>query len=384
MELELLSLKLHQNPWLPLPDEASVQRAARLGVQVDVNRASAAQWQRLPGMNWQWIERLLQLQRQGAHLRDLEELGQQLGAPPALLRLWQPVLVFRAHGDHPPLPPLVDVNGASGHQLCSLPGLDGGQVTLLLRERQRGRFRGLADLQSRLRLPDPVMAALAGQIHCGRGPVPPDLPRRVFKLDPSPASVLDRDVTQPNLFPTGGDNRLVGGHLRLRRDQLQHWQAGVASRQQAARLGESGHQGQLFAAPQDALLPCGIDPFRLLPQPLSFWRWPEPPNQGAAHYFVIDDAPHLPHSLLLYVGETGQAARRWKGSHDCKAYLASYLQALQTVKLTAAVSVRFWCDAPSQRTARRAQETQLIQYWQPPFNREMQGRWRTPFTALAD
>ena len=177
VELELLSLKLHQNPWLLLPDGASVQRAARLGVQLDVNRAPAAQWQRLPGMHWQWIERLLQLQRHGTHLRDLAELGQHLGASPALLRLWQPVLVFHAHGHPPCLPPLLDVNGAGGHQLGSLPGLDGERVAVLLRERQRGRFHSLADLQSRLQLPDRVMAALAGRLHCGRGPVQPDLPQ---------------------------------------------------------------------------------------------------------------------------------------------------------------------------------------------------------------
>lgn len=191
-------------------------------------------------------------------------------------------------------------------------------------------------------------------------------------------------MTQPDLFPAGDDGLPVGGDLRLRRDQLQHWQASVASHQQAARLGERGYQGNLFATTPAPLLPYGIDPFSLLPQPLSFWRWPTPPNQGAAHYFVIDDDARLPHSLLLYVGETGQAAQRWKGSHDCKAYLASYQQTLQTVGLTAAISVRFWCDAPSQQTARRAQETRLIQYWQPPFNREMQSRWRTPFTALAE
>ncbi len=191
-------------------------------------------------------------------------------------------------------------------------------------------------------------------------------------------------MTQPDLFSARDDGRLASGHLCLRRDQVQQWQALVASHQKAARLGESGHQGELFATAQTSLLPYGIDPFQLLPQPLSFWRWPESPNQGAAHYFVIDDAPHLHHSLLLYLGETGQAAQRWKGSHDCKAYLASYQQVLQTVGLAATVSVRFWCDAPSQRTARRAQETRLIQYWRPPFNREMQGHWRTPFTALAD
>ena len=32
--------------------------------------------------------------------------------------------------------------------------------------------------------------------------------------------------------------------------------------------------------------------------------------------------------LLLYVGETCQADRRWKGEHDCKSYLAAYGEAL--------------------------------------------------------
>ena len=185
MELELLSLKLHQNPWLALPDGASVQRAARLGVRLDVNRAPAAQWRRLPGMHWQWIDQLLQLQRQGRPIHDVAELAQRLGAPPALLRLWQPVLVFHSHGERPRPLPLVDVNGASGPQLSGLPGLDQAQVALLLRERQRGRFRSLADLQNRLRLPDAVMASLAGRLRCGHGPIPPDLPRGAFKPDPS-------------------------------------------------------------------------------------------------------------------------------------------------------------------------------------------------------
>lgn len=190
MELELLSLKLHQNPWLPLPDGASVQRAARLGVQLDVNRAPASQWRRLPGMRWQWIDQLLQLQRQEIHVHTLAELEQRLGVSSTLLKLWQPVLAFRPRGDRPALPPLVDVNGASGQKLSDLPGLDRGQVASLLRERQRGPFSSVADLQDRLRLPDSVMAVLAGQLHCGRGPVPPDLPkphlpREAFHLNPS-------------------------------------------------------------------------------------------------------------------------------------------------------------------------------------------------------
>jgi len=177
VELELLSLKLHQNPWLPLSDGASVQRAARLGVQLDVNRAPASQWRRLPGMRWQWIDQLLQLQRQGTHINNLAELEQRLGVSSTLLKLWQPVLSFPPRGDHPALPPLVDVNGASGQQLSGLSVLDKGQVASLLRERQRGPFSSVADLQDRLRLPDSVMVVLAGQLHCGRGPISPDLPK---------------------------------------------------------------------------------------------------------------------------------------------------------------------------------------------------------------
>ncbi|HBP53018.1 MAG TPA: hypothetical protein DD643_01085, partial [Synechococcus sp. UBA8638] len=70
-------------------------------------------------------------------------------------------------------------------------------------------------------------------------------------------------MTQPALFPPGDDRRLIGDHLHLRRDQLQHWQADVASHQQAARRGGSGCQGELFAAAPASPLPCGIDPFLL-------------------------------------------------------------------------------------------------------------------------
>ncbi|OOV35036.1 hypothetical protein BV61_01560 [Candidatus Synechococcus spongiarum LMB bulk15M] len=186
VELELLSLKLHQNPWLPLPDGTSVQRAARLGVQLDVNCAPASQWRRLPGMRWQWIHQLLELQRQGTHIGDVSEMEQRLGISPTLLKLWQPVLVFHSRGYPPCLPPLVDVNGANGRQLSGLPGLDVDRVALLLRERQRGgRFCSLVDLQNRLQLPDPVMAALVGRLHCGRGPVSPHLPGRGCKRDSS-------------------------------------------------------------------------------------------------------------------------------------------------------------------------------------------------------
>ena len=142
-------------------------------------------------------------------------------------------------------------------------------------------------------------------------------------------------------------------------------------------------QGELFAGP-----PCpataaaqALDPLSLEAQSLSFWRWPAAPHQGAAVYLVLDRPPQLSEPLLLYVGETGRADRRWKGDHDCKSYLAAYSEALRRSELEPRLSIRFWCDAPAGIAERRAIEQALIRLWLPPFNKETRERWSTPFTA---
>ncbi|MFM8937339.1 MAG: GIY-YIG nuclease family protein [Vulcanococcus sp.] len=166
---------------------------------------------------------------------------------------------------------------------------------------------------------------------------------------------------------------------------------------------------QTFQAPQFAAVACGaainsgqidlfsssstagplatvhqLDPLALAARSLQFWRWPESQGQGAALYFVLDRPPHLAGPLLLYVGETGQADRRWKGEHDCKTYLAAYGEALQQASLGSSLSIRFWRDAPAAVRPRRALEQALIRHWLPPFNKETRGRWATPFTAELD
>ena len=95
----------------------------------------------------------------------------------------------------------------------------------------------------------------------------------------------------------------------------------------------------------------------------------------------MDKPVQLEQPLLLYVGETLAAERRWKGDHDRKAYLAAYGEALQRCELSAQLSIRFSCDVPRTTRARRALEQQLIQRWWPPFNKETRQRWATPFTA---
>lgn len=132
-------------------------------------------------------------------------------------------------------------------------------------------------------------------------------------------------------------------------------------------------------------LAAGLDPLALAAQHLQFWRWPSAPQAGAALYFVLDRPPHLEERpLLLYVGETGRADRRWKGEHDCKSYLAAYGEALQRAQLRCQLSIRFWNDAPAAVKRRRALEQALIQRWLPPFNKETRARWATPFTADLD
>ncbi|MEB3330920.1 MAG: GIY-YIG nuclease family protein [Synechococcaceae cyanobacterium] len=183
--------------------------------------------------------------------------------------------------------------------------------------------------------------------------------------------------------------------LPLLRHQLQAWQQRLADHQGplfaqvAGRLdAAAARQGQLFALPGDEALPeslaTSLDPLRLQPQSLSFWRWPEAPQRGAAIYLVLDRPPRLPSALLLYVGETARADRRWKGDHDCKDYLAAYGEALGQAGLEAALSIRFWCDVPAGTRARRALEQALIRFWWPPFNKETRARWQTPFTAATD
>jgi len=85
--------------------------------------------------------------------------------------------------------------------------------------------------------------------------------------------------------------------------------------------------------------------------------------------------------LLLYAGETSRAGRRWKGDHDCKAYLSAYGEALVRARMSHHPTIRFWSDVPAATAPRRALEQALIRRWLPPFNKEARARWNTPFQA---
>ena len=139
-------------------------------------------------------------------------------------------------------------------------------------------------------------------------------------------------------------------------------------------------QPSLFESISDELNET-FNPIQLTPLPLSFWRWPKAMHQGPAVYFVMDKIINSEENIILYIGETISAEKRWKGEHDCKNYLSSYSDILQKANMTPKLNIRFWLDVPIKTKERRKLEQKLIQTWLPPFNKETRGIWATPFTS---
>ena len=184
VERELLALKLRQDPSLRLRSAEEVRHAAALGWRLDVNRATAADWLRLPGCQSDQVDLLLRLQASGVQLSGPEDLQEVLQLERQQLLLWKPLLDFRWYGTPAPAPSpsqAVDVNRADGEALAALPAMDPARCQRLLQERARSPFRDLADLQERLQLPPDVVERWIGRVSFpppSAGPVLPPGVRR--------------------------------------------------------------------------------------------------------------------------------------------------------------------------------------------------------------
>ena len=139
-------------------------------------------------------------------------------------------------------------------------------------------------------------------------------------------------------------------------------------------------QPSLFESISDELNET-FNPIQLTPLPLSFWRWPKTMHKVPAVYFVMDKIFNSEENIILYIGETISADKRWKGEHDCKNYLSNYSDSLQKANMIPKLNIRFWIDVPIKTKERRKLEQKLIQTWLPPFNKETRGIWATPFTS---
>ena len=121
-----------------------------------------------------------------------------------------------------------------------------------------------------------------------------------------------------------------------------------------------------------------VNPFLLNSTSINFWRSNKLINNGPAIYFVIDTIKK--EQIILYIGETYSADKRWKGVHDCKNYVNNYIESLSKIEIESHIDIRFSLDVPSEVKFRRKLEQKLICLWLPPFNKETRGRWSTTFT----
>ena len=170
--------------------------------------------------------------------------------------------------------------------------------------------------------------------------------------------------------------------LNIEKKVILEWQNRIITHQ--SKFFKSGYkkinQSSLFESSSEQSKQA-FNPIDITPLPLSFWRWPQTMHKGPAVYFVMDKIINSDENIILYIGETISAEKRWKGEHDCKSYLSSYSETLQKANVTTKLNIRFWLDVPSNTKERRKLEQNLIQSWLPPFNKETRGIWATPFTS---
>ena len=121
-----------------------------------------------------------------------------------------------------------------------------------------------------------------------------------------------------------------------------------------------------------------LNPFLLKSSSINFWRSNKSIHDGPAIYFVIDKIGN--DQIILYIGETYSADKRWKGEHDCKNYINNYKESLTKADVENHIDIRFSLDVPLEVKFRRKLEQKLIYLWLPPFNKESRGRWSTTFT----
>jgi len=190
---------------------------------------------------------------------------------------------------------------------------------------------------------------------------------------------------QYNLFNNNDVNLSGRKHLQdifIDKKTIKEWQEKIINHQSPIfKYGyKDVNQSSLFElSPEDLNESC--NPINLTPLPLSFWRWPKAMHEGPAVYFVMDNIIDSNKNIILYIGETISAGKRWKGVHDCKNYLSNYSDSLQKANISTKLNIRFWLDVPIKTKERRKLEQKLIQTWLPPFNKETREIWSTPFTS---
>ena len=193
---------------------------------------------------------------------------------------------------------------------------------------------------------------------------------------------LSKPNKQFELFNSSAENLInlpFSENLKVNSETLMNWRNRIYNYQKKVTLIKRAEifQDSIFTESADNYF-NEINPFSLEGLSLNFWRANLNIHDGPAMYFVIDTM----HSsqIVLYIGETNSANKRWKGQHDCKNYIFNYQEALSQNNLSSHLDIRFFLDVPKEVKLRRKLEQKLIYLWLPPFNKETRSRWATTFT----
>ena len=197
-----------------------------------------------------------------------------------------------------------------------------------------------------------------------------------------PKKNITNKTLQFELFESNNSfaiSHLQNEELNHSRSSLIQWRRNIYEYQNKVieNLQNPVAQRSLFKI-EDSLDLIKINPFLLTSFSINFWRSNKTVDKGPAMYFVIETIKTS--QIILYIGETNSADKRWKGDHDCKNYISNYKETISNNNLESNLDIRFFLDVPKEVKLRRKLEKRLIYLWLPPFNKETRGRWTTTFT----
>lgn len=187
-------------------------------------------------------------------------------------------------------------------------------------------------------------------------------------------------MEQLNLFNYSSNSINKQPILKMSQASLESWKTKIFQyQQQVTNQQSSAEQLTLFDLDNHSTRfnANNINPFSLTLHNSEFYEYkPQHHDDSNCIYFIIDNT--LP--LLLYIGESQHSPRkRWKGTHDCKSYILNYIELHRKYKLKVAVVAAFYWNVPVERKMRLKLESELIEKWRSPFNRESWKFWGQPF-----
>lgn len=141
------------------PEDVAI--AAKAGVEIDVNRATEADWLRLPILTEQQGRSLAALSQAGVQFHCLDDLAAALSVSGDRLKPLEPILKFYYYDPvNLDAPKPVNPNQASIADLAGIPGMSIALALQIIHHRTTQPFTNLAELQQRLSLDATTVEAI--------------------------------------------------------------------------------------------------------------------------------------------------------------------------------------------------------------------------------